>query len=251
MAVEAVEIRERERQFELQRRLQEFPLDDQGIWLSVIAAVSSRRLDKFLRFDEAVEIVDTLTGHYQNGNVSVAEVVTKAGIVDLTGASFLTKVAFNFDYQPGASERWNAAMEEVQQHKRPFIDASDPEFRTLEEFTKEQLSHTIRSGWFVREMEIFNQTDQKPETVYELTGNNPSNLKKIMGEILSFPLMPTWPLMILAGDDFFETDGWRYVGRLRKYYYEEALPLLADDELVKPEYPGWYNVKTVVVKKST
>lgn len=207
-----------ERQFRLEQTFKEHPLGNENIWLSVIASVSSRRRDRFLRLGEAAEIIKTQSEVYQNGNIPVAEVVTAAGVADLSQDTFLRRVTFNFDYQLGAEGRMQIALAELREGKRDMVDLDDPEFLTLERYAQKQLINGTRM--LLLRGELFNRTSQSSESYYQLTGRNGGGVIR--------------------------------EAYLRSHYLKRVLPYLGENELVKPRSAFTFLDRTpLVVERSS
>ncbi|GEM_PF-6273798 len=237
---ERAEVSERERHFKLQGALEGFhEIHNYQIWRSVIAAVSMKRPERFLRFREAVEIVDVQLGYRDTGEVSAASVVTAASVADLSQDPFLGKVAFNFDYKQDSSY---LLKETTESRLRANLGTThNPAFPDSEAFAAEQIRSLGFSGRFledVRRKRVFDSGLQTPEDVYELIGEMPRRSGRMITvavngfSLISLPLLFGSPSFFTS--DLQGTGGWEQDQEVRSYFKKKISPLLAADELVKP-----------------
>ncbi len=213
------------------------PLGNGEIWLVLIAATNLRRPKQPFLESERDRIVDTYI-QYGEANLSVEDLAREAGVVDLGRNRFLNGVCFNYTHQLGAADRHERVMRELETGLRERIDLFDKDIVSVNTQVDMDFQRPLNEMYRVNRGARFNQETKSLENYYGLSGHYyyPSRTDRIISTVAHF-IPFCWPFLGYCSPT--SSLSWEFASTIASYWSENALPLLGNDELLKPgTYPG-------------
>ncbi|GEM_PF-3982503 len=174
-----------ERQYRLGELLQQYPVRNETIWWLISVQrgfLTEKERDRIVRnFRTYRELIP-------HTNTPVADILAGANLEGFKGDRFFSRVCFNYDSAFGAEERYEAAIEDLQQGKRQMVGDSDTSLRSVERWVDYEFNRL--HGSLSRD-ERFNRQVNAVETVYRATHLGITNFDPIWRELPTrvFPLL--------------------------------------------------------------
>ncbi len=240
-----------ETQFRFNQVFQAYPLTNQAIWLILTGAITRSRLDKPISEAERFDIM-AIYKQTQPNNVPVDRLIKEAGVANVIGNQFLSKVCFNYEYELEGGKRLNKAIEDFNSgigselwSGMRGISYNAPEHWSFETWVEQDFDDMARERLIWIDT-VYNRQKSEPEVVYGLLDRYDdktrfNRIDKVFQQLVDneFPLGR-------AGIGW-----WRYDDL--QHAYAELLPLLRSNGLIKAGHDNYFvpPEKPVVILSSS